>query len=1320
MAAQAALIGKLDSFDDTVEDWSSYIERADEYFALNSLPEEKKVAAIITSMGAKTYAILRKLTTPNKPSEKTYADIKKYLGDYFSPVPLEMSERHRFYKRLQREGESANEYMAELRRLSQNCNFGSFLDQALRDKFVCGLRYVQVQQRLLTAKKVTLEHALDEAVAHELAVKDIAEFKSREEVPASVAHVEKEARRCYRCDRKGHPPSKCKFLTSVCHKCNKVGHISTACKSKSSDANRAPRRSSLTYKNRQASKSQVHAIEQDSDAFELLAHVDDGNKSSPIWLKPQIEGHTLEMEMDTGSKYSLVPRTTYEAHLSHLPLEGTSVRFKTLTGQAFSPNGVATANVTFGKSTQRVQFFVVDTPGPPLFGRDWINRFNLLELSSVLRIDNQLGPRADQLNKILAEHRDVFDDSIGKLKHIKLKLRLQSGVQPKFCRPRQVPYALKEKVNTELERLEAVGILTKVNHSDWATPIVPVVKANGTVRICGDFKTTINPHLVVDQYPLPRIEDIFAKLAGGQKFSKIDLRQAYLQMEVDDESKPLLTINTEKGLYQYNRMIFGISPAPAVWQRTIDQILQGIPMCHATQDDILVTGESEDSHLKNLELVLRRLQEYGLRANLQKCSFFEDSVTYCGYKLDGTGLHKTEDKIKAVIRAPTPKSTSELRSFLGLVNYYGKFIPDSANLLRPLHALLEKSSPWKWTKECEVAFQQAKKIIASETVLVYYNPNLEVRLACDAGPHGLGAVLSHKMPNGSERPIAFASRTLKASEKQYSQIDKEALAIVWGIQKFYAYLYGRHFKLITDHQPLTHIFGPTSSVPAMQAARIQRYALFLAGLDYEIQYRKSSDNANADTLSRLPLPDSPEDKPDEAELFYLNQMEQLPVTAHQVRQATERDRLLSRVRYHVLNGWDSCKQDNEILPFYRRRDELSLHHGIIVWGIRTVIPAVLRETVLNDLHSGHQGTVKMKALARSFVWWPSVDTDIEAITKKCAGCSSESNMPPKVSLHPWEVPSGPWRRVHLDFAGPFLGKMFLIAVDSFSKWPEIHVMSSTTAECTVDALRVMFASHGIPERIVTDNGPQFTSEELRTFLMQNGVRHTFSAPYHPATNGLAERFVQSFKHSMKAMKGEGSIIKKLTNFLLAYRTTPHCATGETPANLYLGRELRTRLALLRPQPGGRTYEKQGSSQPSKPQRSFSEGEEVSVRSYRGTSKWVPGTIATRTGPLSYEVEVGGTTWKRHTDQLRKGHTDDKRHLDPEPEFLPSMQTSPDNETSPACVPDENKSASPRRDPCVSAPEDKLNTPRVAVPVSLPDPITGRPVRVRRPPSKLDL
>ena len=257
---------------------------------------------------------------------------------------------------------------------------------------------------------------------------------------------------------------------------------------------------------------------------------------------------------------------------------------------------------------------------------------------------------------------------------------------------------MRAKVEAELDRLEQEGTLTKVQHSDWATPIVPVLKKNGQVRICGDFKVTLNPMLKVDQYPLPKIDDIFANLNGGLHYTKIDLRQAYLQLEVEDDCKDLLTINTHRGLYRYNRMAFGIASAPAIWQRTIEQILNGIPGTQCILDDMIITGKSDDEHLQNLESVLKRLSEYNLKANLDKTEFLKDSVTFCGHVIDKEGLHKTQGKIEAIRDAPPPENVTQLKSILGLINYYGKFLPDLASVLHPLHELLRKETKWKWTK----------------------------------------------------------------------------------------------------------------------------------------------------------------------------------------------------------------------------------------------------------------------------------------------------------------------------------------------------------------------------------------------------------------------------------------------------------------------------------------------------------------------------------------------------------------------------------------------------------------------------------------------
>ena len=277
------------------------------------------------------------------------------------------------------------------------------------------------------------------------------------------------------------------------------------------------------------------------------------------------------------------------------------------------------------------------------------------------------------------------------------------------------------------------GILTKVNWSEWATPVVPVIK-NGNVRLCGDFKQTINPVLHVQQYPLPRIDDIFASLGGGKKFSKIDLRQAYLQMEMEEESKKLLTINTHKGLFQYNRLVFGVASVPAIWQQTMDQILEGIPHVQCILDDMIISGATDQEHLDNLEEVLSRLSQHRLRANSSKCKFFKERIEFCGHEISKLGLHKSQQKVDAVLNAPRSENVSQVRSFVGLINYYHNFLPNHSTLLQPLNQLLEKNRQWKWTSECEQAFLKAKELIASEEVLAHYDPQHPIKLECDASP----------------------------------------------------------------------------------------------------------------------------------------------------------------------------------------------------------------------------------------------------------------------------------------------------------------------------------------------------------------------------------------------------------------------------------------------------------------------------------------------------------------------------------------------------------------------------------------------------------
>ena len=337
------------------------------------------------------------------------------------------------------------------------------------------------------------------------------------------------------------------------------------------------------------------------------------------------------------------------------------------------------------------------------------------------------------------------------------------------------------------------------------------------------------------------IEDLFASLSRGQQFSKLDLKHAYQQIELDDESKPLVTISTHKGLFQYERLPFGVSSAPSIFQRVMDNLLQGIPGVCVYLDDILITGSTEEEHLQHLDEVLTRLSKAGLTLKKSKCAYLLKSVEYLGHTISKEGLHTSDSKVRAVLEAPAPRDVSELRSFLGLVNYYGKFLPDLASELAPLYKLLQKQRRWKWGPDEEAAFSHVKDLLRSSQVLVHFDDKLPLVLSCDASPYGLGAVLSHRMENGDERPICYVSRTLTDAEKRYSQLDKEALAIIFGVKKYHHYLYGRKFELKTDHKPLTHIFSETKAIPTMASGRIQRWALTLSAYSsvyYQLQGRQ--------------------------------------------------------------------------------------------------------------------------------------------------------------------------------------------------------------------------------------------------------------------------------------------------------------------------------------------------------------------------------------------------------------------------------------------------------------------------------------------------
>ena len=289
-------------------------------------------------------------------------------------------------------------------------------------------------------------------------------------------------------------------------------------------------------------------------------------------------------------------------------------------------------------------------------------------------------------------------------------------------------------------------------------------------------------------------------------------------------------------------------------------------------------------------------------------------------------------------------------------------------------------------------------------------------------------------------------------------------------------------------------------------------------------------------------------------------------------EATRKDPVMSKVLSHTLHGWPAQNSDRDLQPYFNRHTELSVEGGVLLWGLRVMVPPAFRDGLLEELHEQHPGIYRMKAFARSYVWWPSIDTDTEGKVKTCQDCTRVCNTPPMAPLQPWSWPTQPWQRVHIDYA-KYQGKYFFMAVDAHSKWPEIFTTTKSTTEKTITILRHIFSSYGFPEQIVNDSGPQFTSDQFADFLRQNGVRHTRSAPYHPATNGAAERMVQVLKKGLK-LASWLSVDHQLANLLLSYQSTPHSTAGVPPAELFLKRQLRTHLILLKPDQEAAVCQKQ--------------------------------------------------------------------------------------------------------------------------------------------------
>jgi hypothetical protein len=744
-------------------------------------------------------------------------------------------------------------------------------------------------------------------------------------------------------------------------------------------------------------------------------------------------------------------------------------------------------------------------------------------------------------------------------------------------------------------------------------------------------------------HKIPTLEEINPLFAGAKVFSKLDAKAGYWSVPIAEKSQLLTTFRTPFGRYCFTRLPFGLNISQDIFQQRMDEILEGLSGCASITDDICVFGKDEEEHDKNLLALMEAAKRHGLVFNSEKCAIKEKSISFFGNIYSEDGIAPDPTKVKDIHQMPTPQNKEELQRFLGLMTYVGNFIPNLSSLAAPLRDLIKTDVPYIWEEDHQHTFEKLKSSITARSI-AFYDVTKPLALEVDASMKGLGACLVQ-----DNRPIAYASKTLTQTQSNYSNIERETLAVVHGIERFSTYLYGRSFTVVSDHQPLEAICKkPLTAAPP----RLQRLLLKVQGYDFTIRYRPGSQMIISDSLSRLPNPEDVEPisldiRVDNVELDLINFTAEKQA---QLRSETRKCPTLNALSDTIYQGWPDTIQDlpSAIRSFWSFRDTLGIDDGILFKGSQVVIPESMRRSILNQLHIGHQGIEKTKMLARDTVYWPKINDDIFRLAQHCKPCQENQDANRKVPLIQTEVPSGPWKLLGTDIFD-IQGKQYVILSDYFSKYPLIReIPAPLTSKAVTLFFEEVFGLFGVPEEIRSDNGPQYAGENFRRFCKEWGIDHTTSSPHYPQSNGFIERQIRWLKPILKKCMASGQNVNMA---LMNIRATPTSSGIPSPAELLMRRKITTLLPYrssetddtIRQEMEARKhlqklqYNRHADCKELAP---LFPGQDVTVLN-KATNTWKQATVASKCPePRSYMVETkAGSRVRRTRAHLRECTTE---------------------------------------------------------------------------------
>ena len=1074
------------------------------------------------------------------------------LAGYCAPKTNEVVESHRFWNMCYRT--PFDTFLTELRSRAKLCNFGdaNMTNRMIRDKIVFSATG-KMQELLLREKTLDLQKTIDICRAHELTSKTTKEMSAaqvdkvtqRETKEKNAQHAQVEGggqnrwtdreepryiRDCGYCGR-SHEAVKTKCLAwgKVCKKCNGRNHFRVKCHSSAS----------------------LHAVE--SREREMTQHEDmtskfmgamTSSKRGRVTALMQVNENDIRFQLDSGADVNIIcSRFVKKGQI--LPTQQTLTMWN---GSSFKPIGEAVIDVINPKthSCVPVRFTVVDDNLTCLLGVETIQELGLLTINRSAFIGEVTGP--------------ATGPALGDLGEAKLTLR--PGARPRVLPCRRIPFALQDEVRQQVDQLVERGVLVKVEEpTEWVSQMAVTRKeSDGSLRICIDPQP-LNEALMREHFKMPTLDDVLPQLYNAKVFTKLDVKEAFWHVRLDEESSRLTTMITPFGRYRWSRLPFGLSVSSEIFQKRLTEALGGLSGVICVADDIVVVGRgdtktaAETEHAKNLCGLQQRCKEKNIRLNEKKAAVRKEEITFMGHRISAEGVKPDRAKIAAILDMPAPTDVQGVRRLCGMIQYLAKFMPNLASDLEPIRALTKKDSEWNWSPECEQALKAVKQQVTNTPVLAFFDPREELVLQVDSSKDGLGAAI---LQNG--RPLEYASRALTQAERRWAQIEKETLALVFGLERFDQYTYGRPIRVQNDHKPLAAILKK----PLSQASRrIQALMMRLHRYDVTFQYVQGTQLFIADTLSRAYLPD-PGDDICVLEIHALADV--ADKTRDEVRDATEKDRGLQTLLRVIDEGWPEKKCDvpENIRMYFDVRDTLSQHEGIILKGDRILIPFSLRADMTKRLHAAHLGYDSMLRRARELMYWPGMAQDIKQMADNCEACQRMKPNNQKEPLMQHEDGRAPWKKIGTDLF-EIRGRQYLVTVDYFSYYIEVDYLKSTTTRDVINKLQGHFARYGVPAEIVSDQGPQYTAAEFKRMTEEWGIIHTMSSPGHHQSNGKAEAAVKTVKHMMyKCLEKDSNQYEAL----LELRNTPRQDTGLSPAQMMFGRQIRSRLPMINTKPVG--------------------------------------------------------------------------------------------------------------------------------------------------------